>query len=101
PILAVPFRPGRWKISDLITALAHIPRLGDQFYLRQDRILPDDLEKGVELVHASAVAGQSRREIETESVYMHLGHPITQAIHDHLQCARMKRVDRITRAGVV
>ena len=44
-IFAVPLRPQRRKVSDLITALADIPRLGDQLHLTDDRVLLNDVEE--------------------------------------------------------
>src|ERR1041385_4014450 len=38
-VFAVPFTPQHRKISELITALGHVPRFGDQFHLRDHRIL--------------------------------------------------------------
>ena len=44
-VAAVPFRPQRREIADLIAALAQVPGLGDQLDLRDDRVLVDDVEK--------------------------------------------------------
>src|SRR5690554_6464272 len=50
-VFPVPFRPAGWKISNLITALAYVPQFSDEFYLRDHRILVDDIEKRAELMH--------------------------------------------------
>src|SRR5205823_850590 len=55
-ILSIPLRPEHREIPDLVTAFAHVPRLSDQLHLREDRVLVNDLEKGVELVHALVIA---------------------------------------------
>src|SRR4051794_23964103 len=49
-VLAVPLAPEDREVPDLVTALAHIPRLGNQFYLRQNWILVNDVEEGAEAV---------------------------------------------------
>src|SRR5436190_3058616 len=38
-ILAVPLRPERRKVSDLISPFADVPRFGDPLHLRDDRVL--------------------------------------------------------------
>ena len=40
-------------------------------------------------------------EIKTESVDMHVEHPITQAVHDQLQHAGVPHVQRVSGSGVV
>src|SRR5262249_34889903 len=42
----VPLRPARRKRTDPIAAGTKIPRLGDQFGARQDRVLPDGRKEG-------------------------------------------------------
>src|SRR5207249_4284226 len=55
---SVPLRPNRREISNLIAAFADVPRFRDQFYLRNNRVLLDRLEKRMEFVHAVCVAGE-------------------------------------------
>src|SRR5438552_19123825 len=52
-------------------------------------------------VYACMVAHQRGCEIETESVHVHLQHPVTQAINHQLQCARMKEIERVAGAGEI
>ena len=47
------------------------------------------------------VAGQGGRQIEPESVHMHLGDPIAQAVHDELQYLRVVGVERIAATGEI
>ena len=35
-VLAVPFRPENWEVSDLVNSPAHVLWLGDQFDLREE-----------------------------------------------------------------
>src|SRR4051812_1470590 len=43
--LVVPFRPARRKAADLVPAGAAIPRLGNQFYRGEQRVLVDRFEE--------------------------------------------------------
>ena len=58
----------------------------------------NDLEKGVELVHALVIARQGRRQIEPEPIDVHVVDPVTEAIHHELEGARMKEVERVPRS---
>ena len=100
-IFAVPFRPEHRKIADLITAFAHVPRLCDQFHLREHRVLVNDFEEGVQLVHALVVARQGGGEIESKTVHMHVVHPIAQTVHHELERARMKQIEGVPGAGEI
>jgi hypothetical protein len=44
-ILVVPFRPGPWEVPDLIALWSDIPGLGNEFDLRQHRVLEQDLQE--------------------------------------------------------
>ena len=89
------------EIADLITAFAHVPRLGDELYLRDDRVLVDDFEEGVQLVHATGIAREGGGEVETETVDMHLQHPIAQAVHDKLKGARVEDIEGVAGTGKI
>src|SRR5262249_34675044 len=54
--LSIPFRERQRKISYVITAIANVPRLGNQFYLRQNGILLNAFEESVKFVHAAPVS---------------------------------------------
>jgi hypothetical protein len=50
-VLAVPFGPQRREVPDLVAALAHVPRFGDELDLRHDRILLDQVEERRQSAH--------------------------------------------------
>ena len=100
--MAIPFRPAAvGEASDLICA-GGIPSLGDQLRVAQDRVLSDTLQqRRVRQDVAAAVAAEHRGEIETEAIDMHFHHPVTQRVEDEITHHRMRRVDRLSRAGEV
>ena len=100
-VLAVPFGPQGREAAHLVAAHAEIPRLRDQLHLRQHRVLADDREERRQRVHLVQFAGQRRREVEPESVDVHLRDPVAQRIHDELQRERAAHVQRVARAGGV
>ena len=100
-VLAVPFGPAHGKITDLVTTLAQVPGLGDELHLRQHRVLVNDVEEGAEPVDLVQFARQRRGQIETETIHVHLQHPITQAVHDQLQYPGMHHVEGVAATGEV
>ena len=100
-VLPVPFRPQHRKISDLIPAFADIPWLGDQFHLRKDRVLVNDVEKCVQFVHALVIARQSGCEVKSETVHVHVVYPIAQTVHNELKRARMKQIEGVSGPGEI
>src|SRR5437762_7480387 len=58
----------------------------------------NDLEKGVQFVHALVIARQGRSQIEPKSVRMHFKNPIAQAVHHQLERAWMEQVERVAGA---
>ena len=92
---AVPLRPLRREVADLVAALADVPRLGDQLDLRDHRVLLDEVEERREPVDVVQLAGQRRGEVEAEPVDVHLGHPVAQAVHDQLQHVRVAHVQAV------
>jgi hypothetical protein len=50
-VLAVPFGPQRREVPDLVAALAHVPRFGDELDLGHHRILLDQVEERRQPVH--------------------------------------------------
>src|ERR1035441_4989235 len=42
-ISIIPFSPSDWEVADLIAAFAEVPRFGNQFHLREHRVLMDDV----------------------------------------------------------
>ncbi len=101
PIATIPFRPQQWKTTHLITAVAHVPRLGNQFHIRQHRVLVDDVEKGGQPVDGVQLPRQRRGQIETKAVDVHLQHPVAQTVHDQLKHLRVTDVERIAAAGEI
>ncbi len=100
-VLAVPLRPLRREVADLVAARPDVPRLGDQLHLADDRILLHEFEERRQPVDVVELARQGRREVEAEPVDVHLGDPVPQRVHDQLQRVRMAHVERVARAGVV
>ena len=100
-IFAVPLRPQHREIANLISAAAHIPWLSDELYLRDDRILMNDVEERRQPIDIVQFACEGRRQIEAETVNVHLRDPVAQAIHDELQHLRMAHIQAIARARVV
>ena len=100
-VLAVPFRPERREVADLVAAFADIPRLGDQLYPVDDRILLDQIEERSEPIDVVQLARERRREVEAEPVHVHLEHPVAQAVHQQLQHVRVHHVQGVAGAGVV
>ena len=100
-VTIVPLRPPNGKISHLISALAYIPRFGNQFHLRQHRVLMDDVQECRQTIHSVQFARQRCRQIKAKTIHMHLQHPVPQAVHDQLQHARVPHVQRVPRAGIV
>ena len=100
-VAAVPLRPQRREVADLVAALADVPRLGDQLDLRDDGVLLDEVEERRQPVDGEQLAGQRRREVEAEAVDVHLGHPVAQAVHDQLQHVRVAHVEAVAGAREV
>ena len=61
----------------------------------------NDLEKCAQAVDLVEFAGEGRCQIEAETVDVHFKNPITQAVHDELQHARVAHVERVAGTGVV
>ena len=61
----------------------------------------NDLEECRETVHVVELPREGGGEVESEAVDVHLEHPVTQAVHDELERARVGHVERIAAAGVV
>ena len=61
----------------------------------------DDVEKRAQLVDGVQLARERAGEVETETVDVHLEHPVAQAVHDQLQDARAAHVERVAGAGEV
>ena len=71
-VLAVPLRPQRREVADLVAALADVPRLGDELDLADDRVLLDEVEERRQPVDVVQLAGERRGQVEAEAVDVHL-----------------------------
>ena len=100
-VFAVPFRPARRKIADLIAAVADIPRLGNQLDAGNERVLVDNIEKRAEPVNRVKLPRKGGGEVESEAVHMHVLNPIAQAVHNQAQHVRVHHVQRVARAGEI
>ncbi len=101
PVESVPLRPEGGEVPHLVPSFAHIPGLGDELDLGDDRILLDDVEEGRELVHLVELPGQSAGQVETKAVHMHLQDPVSEAVHDELENLGVAHVQGVAASGVV
>jgi hypothetical protein len=65
------------------------------------RVLRDALKERRAGVETLVAARQHGREVEAKAVDLHLQRPVAQAVHHHLQHARMAQVECIAAAGRV
>ena len=100
-VFAVPLRPQGREATDLIAALAEIPRLRDELDLRNDWVLLDDVEEARESIYLVQLAGKGRGEVEAEAINVHLGNPVPKRIHDELKHVRGAHAKAVARAGRV
>jgi hypothetical protein len=94
-VLAVPLGPADREVADLVAAGSDVPRLGDQLHLREHRVLLDDVEERPEPIDLVQLSGQDRRQVEAEAVDVHLEHPMSEAVHDQLDRARVQHVEAV------
>src|SRR5215469_2619112 len=47
------------------------------------------------------VTRESRGKVEPETINMHFQHPVTEAVHDHLKRAGVKKVQGVTGSGEI
>ena len=100
-VAAVPLRPQRGEVADLVAALAHVPGLGDELHLGDDGVLLDEVEEGRELVHVVQLARQRRGQVEAEAVDVQVLHPVAQRVHDQLEHVGVAHVQAVAGARVV
>ena len=96
----VPFRPAVRKGADLVAAVTDVPGLGDQLDVAEHRILPDGAEERRVAVEGRLPAERGG-EIEAEAIDVIRLDPHPQRIHDHLQHARVRELERIAGAGEI
>src|SRR5262249_56234584 len=74
----VPLRPSRRKRTDPIAVGTKVPRLGNQFGARQDRVLPDGRKEGHASIKPIGAAAERTGEIEPEPGHAAKLHPVSQ-----------------------
>lgn len=100
-VLAVPFRPLRREVANLVTTGTNVPRFGNELYLRNHGILLDEFEEGGEFVNVVELACQGGGEVEAEAVDVHFRDPVAEGVHQQLQGVRAADVQRVARTRVV
>ncbi len=58
-------------------------------------------KKACSLFTPLASRARVRGEIETETVHVHVEHPIAQAVHHQLERARVQQIERVTGPGEI
>ena len=61
----------------------------------------NDFEERVQFINALVIAAECRGEIETKTIHVHVIHPVAQAVHHELERARVKKIERVARAGEI
>ena len=88
-VLAVPFRPVGREAADLVAG--GVPGLGDHLDRGQDRVLADQGQERAVQGRVAALPGQRGGQVEAEAVDVHLGHPVSQRVHDQAERGRVGR----------
>ena len=86
----------------LPAAVAHVPGLGDQLYVRQHRIRRDGNEErvpGIEFV--GRVPAERHGKVEAEAVDVELVHPVPEGVQDQLHHAGFAEIQAVPAAGGV
>ena len=97
----VPLQPAAREVAELVAAHADVPGLGDPLHAREHRVLQHGLEERGIALEAMVAASEHRRQVEAKAIDMHLLDPEAQAVHHHLQHARLADVQRVAAAGEV
>ncbi|MNJ15332.1 hypothetical protein D3C77_95770 [compost metagenome] len=97
----IPFRPAGGEVAHLITSRAAVPGFGDQFDLAEQRVLTTGDEEAVTFVKALVITPENGRQVEAETVHVHLAGPVTQRVGNQLQHAGVAEVEGVTGAGIV
>src|SRR5262245_49728209 len=88
-------------MPELISARTNVPGLGDQFDAREPWGLANGIKESAARIEAVGLASERGREVKSEAVDVHFGNPIMERIENHLQDARMRKVERVARSRVV
>src|SRR5262245_27222982 len=100
--LAVPLLPGIADEAAYLIEAGRVPGLGNQFSAGEQRIRFDVPEHWrIWQRAAEFIARQDRRQIEAESVDVHLGHPVAQAVLDQPADDRLVGVQGVAAAREV
>ncbi len=59
------------------------------------------VEEGGQPAHVVKLAGKGGGKIEAEAIDVHLGHPVAERVHDHLEDGGIADVESVAGAGVV
>ncbi len=100
-IAAVPLRPRRGEGSDLVAAPADVPRFGDEFDGRQQRVGVDGGQQRRGRVETVGVARERGRQVEPVPVHAHLAHPVAQRVQNQPHHVWGGGVQRVAAPGHV
>src|SRR5215472_15768390 len=100
-IFAIPLGPQHRKITYLIAPRSKVPGLGQQFRLRDNWILVDDVEERRQAIDFPAFAGQRTGQVKAEPIDVHLHEPVAQAIHDELKNVWIGNIETVAAAGEI
>src|SRR3954469_10886192 len=70
-VASIPFCPTLGEFTPLVTAFSYIPGFCNQFYLRDNRILVNNIKKSTQPVHSMQLTCKGGGKIKTETIYMH------------------------------
>ena len=98
--MVVPLGKQRREIPHLIATLTDVPRLGDQFHLREHRAIFDGLKQRSLLAECRR-ASHNGRQVETKTVDVERLNPVFQAFISKMRNRRMAEVEGVTAAGPV
>src|SRR5271154_4943874 len=97
----VPLGPARREAPNLVAARTAIPRLGDQLHGGEYRVLAASFQKTALIVKPVRLTRQNGAEIKAKAIHMGLGHPIAEAVGDHLDYPHIAQIECVSSAGIV
>ena len=100
-IAVIDLQPLARKLAEAIAEGADIPGFGDQPHPRQHGIRQHGLEEGAHGIEFPRLPRQSDREIEAETIHLHLGDPVAQGIEHQSQAVGVIQIDTVATAGHV
>src|SRR6185369_10587762 len=90
PVAIVPFRPAWREVAKLIASRPDVPGFRDQLYVLQGGGLSHRIEESAAGIESVILPPDGGGKIETETVDMHLFHPVGEGVQNQLQDARMR-----------